>query len=105
MPNTQINDARLKALQNSKYKNWQDAYAEYSGRRGSNKEKREFKKDWRSQDNIKARIGEDNYNQLRAEAEQRQFGAQGYNSGSVGERRRFDRRFDKNVSNGNLRIR
>lgn len=105
MPNTQINDARLNALQNSKYKNWQDAYAEYSGRRGSNKERREFKKDWRSQDNVKARVGEDNYNQLRAEAEQRQFGAQGYNSGSAGERRRFDRRFDKNVSNGNLRIR
>lgn len=105
MPNTQINDARLNALQNSKYKNWQDAYAEYSGRRGSNKERREFKKDWRSQDNVKARIGEDNYNQLRAEAEQRQFGVQGYNSGSAGERRRFDRRFDKNVSNGNLRIR
>ena len=105
MPNTQINDARLKALQNSKYKNWQDTYAEYSGRRGSNKERREFKRDWKSQDNVKARIGEDNYNQLRAEAEQRQFGVQGYNSGSVGERRRFDRRFDKNVSNGNLRIR
>ena len=105
MPNTQINDVRLNALQNSKYKNWQDAYAEYSGRRGSNKERREFKKDWRSQDNVKARIGEDNYNQLRAEAEQRQFGAQGYNSGSVGERRRFDRRFDKNVSNGSLRPR
>ena len=105
MPNTQINDARLKALQNSKYKNWQDAYAEYSGRRGSNKERREFKRDWKSQDNVKARVGEDNYNQLRAEAEQRQFGAQGYNSGSAGEQRRFNRKFDKNVSNGNLRIR
>ena len=97
-------DYRKNALQNSEYDNWQDAYAEYSGKNGSWKERRNFKRDWKDKENVKARVGENTYDQLRSESEQKQFGTQGYNSGSEREKRRFDRRFNRQLRNDKLAL-
>ena len=91
------NELKRQALQNPNHDNWRDAYSEYSGKKGSLKDKREFRKAWKNEVNVKARIGEDIYNQLRTESEQKQFGTQGYNSGSTREKNRFDRRFNRNL--------
>lgn len=96
---------RENALQNSEHDNWRDAYAEYSGKKGSWRERRNFRRDWKDEANVRARVGEDTYDQLRAESEQKQFGTQGYNSGSTREKNRFNRRFNRKVRNGSLRPR
>ena len=94
---------RQSALQNSEHDNWRDAYAEYSGKNGSWRERRNFRKDWKNEANVRARVGEDTYNQLRATAEQEQFGSLGYNPDGdntlTREEIRFDRRFNRRLRN------
>ena len=101
-------DLKRKALQNSEHDNWRDAYAEYSGKNGSWKDRREFRKAWKNEANVRARVGEDTYNQLRATAEQQQFGSLGYNPDGdntlTREEKRFDRRFNRQLRNGRLNL-
>ena len=101
---TPTTDYRKSALQNSEHNNWRDAYSEYSGKNGSWRERRNFRKDWKNEANVRARVGEDTYNQLRSTAEQEQFGSLGYNPDGdntlTREEKRFDRRFNRQLRNG-----
>lgn len=103
-------DPRTIALQNSEHDNWRDAYTEYSGEGGGSwRERRNFRKAWKDEANVRARVGEDTYNQLRATAEQEQFGNLGYNPDGdntlTREEKRFNKRFNRKVRNGSLRPR
>ncbi len=92
---------RLQYLRNGYYSNWEDAYNAYTGKKGSSlSDKRKFKKEWVDKANASARIGKNNYDEFRQNAIQKQFGAEGYESGSKGERNRFDRRFNRQLRNG-----
>ena len=97
-------DYRKSALQNSEHDNWRDAYAEYSGKNGSWKDRREFKKAWKSGENVRERVGAETYDQLRQQEELEQFGTQGFGSGSEGEQNRFNRRFNRQLRNGRLNL-
>lgn len=87
---------RTKALQNPD-QSWIQNYRDYTGRRGTLTERNNFKQDYVSKENVDARMGEGIYDKLREEAIQQQFGTQGYDSGTRGEKRRFDRRFNRNL--------
>lgn len=97
-------DNRKQALQNPN-QSWTQNYRDYTGRRGTLTERNNFKQDYVSEENVNARMGEGAYDKLRAEAEQEQFGTLGYDSGTRGERRRFDRRFNRNLRKGKLQPR
>ena len=103
-PTSTEEELKRQALQNSNHDNWRDAYAEYSGKNGSWRERRNFRKDWKNEANVRARVGENTYNQLRATAEQQQFGSLGYNPDGdntlTREEKRFDRRFNRRLRNG-----
>ena len=97
-------DLKRQALQNSEHDNWRDAYAEYSGKNGSRKDRKEFRKAWKSGENVRERVGAETYDQLRQQEELEQFGTQGFESGSNGEQNRFNRRFNRRLRNGKLNL-
>lgn len=103
-PTSTEEELKRQALQNSNHDNWRDAYAEYSGKNGSWKDKREFRKAWKSGENVRERVGAETYDQLRRQEELEQFGTQGFGSGSEGEQTRFNRRFNRRLRNGRLNL-
>ena len=103
-PTSTEEELKRQALQNSNHDNWRDAYAEYSGKNGSWKDKREFRKAWKSGENVRERVGAETYDQLRRQEELEQFGTQGFGSGSEGEQTRFNRRFNRRLRNGKLNL-
>lgn len=103
-------DNRKKALQNPD-QSWRQNYRDYTGRRGTQAEKNNFKRDYVSEENVDARMGEGAYQQMLSEAEQRQFGTRGVTPLENRTRKeqkeydRFKKRFDRNLRNGKLQPR
>ena len=103
-------DNRKKALQNSD-QSWRQNYRDYTGRRGTQTEKNNFKRDYVSEENVDARMGEGAYQQMLKEAEQRQFGTRGVTpleDRTRKEQREYDRfkkRFDRDLRNNRLQPR
>lgn len=103
-------DNRKKALRNSD-QSWRQNYRDYTGRRGTQTEKNNFKRDYVSEENVDARMGEGAYQQMLNEAEQRQFGTRGVTPLENRTRKeqkeydRFKKRFDRDLRNNRLQPR
>lgn len=83
---------------------WRQELIEKTGRNSTIEEKRAAKDAYVSKDAVDTRMGEGTYDALRKQEIQKQFGTQGYDSGSEREKRRFDRRFNRQLRNGKLNL-
>lgn len=83
---------------------WRQELREKTGRNSTIAERREAKNAYVSEDEVDARMGKGTYDALREQEEQKQFGTNGYYSGSRREKRRFDRRFNRRLRNDRLAL-
>ena len=83
---------------------WRQELKEKTGKNSTIEERRAAKNAYVSKDGVDARMGEGTYDALREQEIQKQFGTQGYDSGSEREKRRFDRRFDRRLRNDKLAL-
>lgn len=83
---------------------WRQELKKETGRNSTSEERRAIKDAYVSRNAVDTRMGEGAYDALREQEIQKQFGTKGYDSGSKGEKRRFDKRFNRQLRNDRLTL-
>ena len=83
---------------------WRQELRKETGKNSTHEERRAARDAYISKEAVDTRMGEGTYDALREQEIQKQFGTQGYDSGSEREKRRFDRKFDRRLRNDRLAL-